>query len=87
MQLTAPASGAHLIRLDERLGLSRREAAAYIGVSPTLFDEMVKDGRMPPPKQINSRKVWLRTSLEKAFAELPDAGQEHESMSPWQDCA
>jgi hypothetical protein len=27
-------------------GLSRSEAAAYIGVSPNLFDAMVKDGRM-----------------------------------------
>jgi hypothetical protein len=38
-------------------GLSRVEAARYIGVSPSLFDEMVKDGRMPPPKPINARKV------------------------------
>lgn len=27
------------------------EAAAYIGVSPTLFDMMVKDGRMPKEHQ------------------------------------
>ena len=33
-------------------GLSRLEAAAYIGVSPTLFDMLVKDGRMPEPKRI-----------------------------------
>ncbi len=30
-------------------GLSRVEAAHYIGVSPSLFDAMVKDGRMPQP--------------------------------------
>jgi hypothetical protein len=28
-------------------GMSRVEAADYIGVSPTLFDTMVRDGRMP----------------------------------------
>src|SRR5690242_17745827 len=28
-------------------GLSRVQAAAYVGVSPVLFDELVKDGRMP----------------------------------------
>ncbi len=33
-----------------------REAAAYrIGVSPSLFDAMVIDGRMPKPKRINSK--------------------------------
>jgi hypothetical protein len=44
-------------------GLSRVEAAQYIGVSPSLFDVMVKDGRMPPPKPINARKVWDRLKL------------------------
>lgn len=33
-------------------GLSRAQAAAYIGVSPSLFDEMVQDGRMPKPTRI-----------------------------------
>ena len=48
-------------------GMSRTEAAAYIGVSPSLFDEMVKDGRMPGPKRINSRNVWDRFALDDAF--------------------
>jgi integrase len=55
-------------------GLSRGQAAAYIGVSPVTFDEMVKDGRMPPPKAINARRVWDRHALDTAFAELDDAG-------------
>jgi hypothetical protein len=45
--------------MSERLyfiprGLSRIEAARYVGVSPSLFDQMVKDGRMPGPKRINN---------------------------------
>jgi hypothetical protein len=32
------------------------QAAAYIGVSPTLFDEMVRDGRMPKPTRINAQR-------------------------------
>ena len=52
-------------------GLSRLESAAYIGVSPTLFDDMVRDGRMPPPKTINSRVVWDRHQLDLAFEALP----------------
>lgn len=53
-------------------GLNRVEAAAYIGVSPTLFDELVRDGRMPTPKRINSRNVWDRVRLDAAFEDLPD---------------
>src|SRR6516225_4773854 len=52
-------------------GLSRVEAAVYVGVSPSLFDAMVKDGRMPQPKRINSRTVWDRRRLDDAFEALP----------------
>ena len=53
-------------------GLSREEAARYVGVGSTLFDEMVADGRMPKPKHINSRAVWDRVALDIAFTSLPD---------------
>jgi predicted DNA-binding transcriptional regulator AlpA len=56
-------------------GMSRIEAAAYIGVSPSLFDQMVEDGRMPGPKQINTRNVWDRFALDAAFEALPDKNQ------------
>lgn len=54
------------------LGLSRVESAAYIGVSASLFDAMVMDGRMPLPKRINARTVWDRSALAAAFGALPD---------------
>lgn len=54
------------------IGLSREAAAAYIGVGATKFDEMVRDGRMPKPKIVDSRKVWSRAALDAAFAALPD---------------
>ncbi|KUM25627.1 hypothetical protein AU467_25240 [Mesorhizobium loti] len=53
-------------------GLSRDEAARYVGVGPTLFDEMVADGRMPKPKRVNSRAIWDRVALDIAFSSLPD---------------
>ncbi|MER9713308.1 hypothetical protein NKJ13_24120 [Mesorhizobium sp. M0174] len=53
-------------------GLSREEAARYVGVGPTLFDEMVGDGRMPRPKHINSRTIWDRVALDIAFTSLPE---------------
>jgi predicted DNA-binding transcriptional regulator AlpA len=54
-------------------GLSRPEAARYIGVGVTLFDEMVADGRMPRPKSINRRLVWDRLELDVHFTDLPNA--------------
>lgn len=61
-------------------GLSRVEAAAYIGVSPSLFDAMVMDGRMPGPKRINARTVWDLKLLDHAFDALPDEGGRND---PW----
>ena len=60
-------------------GLNRPQAAAYVGVSASLFDEMVKDGRMPGPKRINARTVWDRLALDEAFTALPD----RDSENPW----
>lgn len=60
-------------------GLSRDEAAAYIGISARKFDAMVQDGRMPGPKLIDRRRLWDRHALDAAFAELPDSEEEN----PW----
>lgn len=65
-------------------GLSRVEAARVIGVSPSLFDEMVRDGRMPSPKRINSRRIWDRLKIEAAFEELPEESSEA-SDETWSD--
>ena len=62
-------------------GLDRVEAAAYVGVGATLFDAMVRDGRMPPAKVIGGRRVWDRMRLDKAFDALPDDGDGHESAA------
>lgn len=65
-------------------GLSRVEAAAYIGVSPTKFDEMVADGRMPKPKRIDARVVWDRNKLDSAFEAIPDESGCAEEV--WDKC-
>jgi hypothetical protein len=87
MSVRLPANtglvGRPLIPAHNRIGLSRAEAAEYIGVGVTLFDQMVADGRLPKPKLANSRKLWHRERLAEAFAELPEEGQDN----PWRDCA
>lgn len=54
-----------------RRGLSRIEAAVYVGVGLTKFDEMVADGRMPTARLIDGRKVWDLRRLDMAFEALP----------------
>ena len=63
------------------LGLRRTDAARYIGVSPTKFDEMVKDGRMPPARSVDRARVWNREELEAAFLDLPT--QTPQIDNPW----
>jgi predicted DNA-binding transcriptional regulator AlpA len=56
----------------EPRGLARAVAAAYVGISASLFDRMVADGRMPQPKMVDKRLVWDRRALDEAFADLPE---------------
>lgn len=64
-------------------GLNRVESAAYIGVSTTKFDEMVKDHRMPPAKRIDGRVVWDRKKLDAAFDQLPDDEPASDADDEW----
>jgi predicted DNA-binding transcriptional regulator AlpA len=52
-------------------GMSRNDAARYVGVGESTFDEMVADRRMPKPRKIGSRTVWDRIEIDVAFSELP----------------
>ena len=66
------------------IGLRREEAAAYIGVSATIFDRMVADGLMPKGMLVYCCRIWKRRKLELAFDAL-DSGASPEDdwgMSP-----
>jgi predicted DNA-binding transcriptional regulator AlpA len=68
----------NILSIEPR-GLSRMQAAGYVGISPSLVDEMVRDRRMPQPRRINSRVVWDRKQLDEAFDALPS----NEECDPW----
>jgi predicted DNA-binding transcriptional regulator AlpA len=68
-----PNHAALPFNLPPRL-ISREAAAAYIGVSPSKFDQMVKDRRMPPPKRIDGRRVWDIRALDISVDLLPTEG-------------
>lgn len=62
-----------------RRGLHREEAAIYVAVSASKFDELVKDGRMPKPKKIDARKVWDLWEVDAAFTKLSSEAD----ANPW----
>ena len=62
-----------------RRGMSRLEAAQYIGVGASTFDTMVKSGDMPKPVRIGARTVWDIHALDAAF----DALVTVETTNPW----
>lgn len=64
-------------------GLARPAAAEYVGVSVSKFDDMVSDGRMPAPKEVDRRKIWDRLELDAAFSSLPSEAVEN----PWDRAA
>lgn len=65
--------------------VTREAAASYVSVSPTTFDEMVKDGRMPRPKRLRGRrKAWDVRALDAAIDDLPNADNDNDDNT-WDD--
>jgi hypothetical protein len=55
-----------------RRGLSRVEAAMYLGISPSKFDELRKADRIGPAKILDCRKLFDIDMLDKFFEALTD---------------
>ena len=68
-----------------RRGLRCEEAAAYVGIGRTKFQEMVADGRMPRPRRADGRLVWDVRDLDVAFDALPIDGEEQAGWSHGND--
>ena len=73
-------------RLSPRHALSAPEAALFVGISETLFRELVQEGVMPRPRQIRSRLLWDTDELVLAFKSLPRQGEEvAPTLTGWED--
>ena len=64
------------VEVVPRRGLSRSEAARYVGVSMPTFDLLVGNGQMPQPFRIGRRVIWDLRKLDAAFDVLsgPEEG-------------
>lgn len=58
-----------------RRGLSRVEAAAYIGISPSKLDELRRANRIAPPKVLDGRLIFTTERLDEFLDALPDENQ------------
>jgi len=55
-----------------RRGLRRTDAALYVGLGPTKFDKLVKEGLMPKPVRIDGCVIWDVKLLDAKFDELSE---------------
>ena len=69
------------IRPIPRRGLSRIEAAVYLGISPSKFDELRKRGNISAPRLIDSRKIWDVLALDRDFEAFPVEGNIEEDWN------
>lgn len=53
-----------------RRGLDRDEAAIYVGVTIATFDQMVNEGRLPKPVDLDGEIVWDLVQLDRAMDRL-----------------
>jgi hypothetical protein len=54
-----------------RRGLSREEAAIYLGIGAVTFDGLRASGIVSPPRLIGARKLFDIRDLDMAFDALP----------------
>jgi predicted DNA-binding transcriptional regulator AlpA len=53
-------------RSHPRRGLDRDEAAIYVGITLATFDQMVNDGRLPKPTELDGECVRGLMQLDRA---------------------
>ncbi len=79
--MNAPARHRALPPPTARL-LSRPEAAAYVGVSPSTFDKLMADGLMPRPLKVYARTLWDVRTLDASIDSLHDTCDSQDGDSP-----
>lgn len=52
----------------------------YLSLSPTKFRDMVKDKRMPQPREADDRLIWDIDDLDLAFKSLPQRGGNNQTF-------
>ncbi|MBX9456158.1 MAG: hypothetical protein KL863_09105 [Rhizobium sp.] len=53
------------------IGISREQAAALVGISPSLLDKAIEAGTMPLPRVLGGRLLFDVEEVIAAFRRLP----------------
>jgi predicted DNA-binding transcriptional regulator AlpA len=56
-----------------RFAVRRDEAAATVGVSPSKFDDWVKQKRMPAPVRVDGVTLWDLEAVWQAWVTMRDS--------------
>ncbi|MEO6013405.1 MAG: hypothetical protein ABIQ30_07460 [Devosia sp.] len=59
-----------------RFALRRDEAATAVGISVSLFDRWISEGKMPKGRKIGGVVLWDCDQVGRAWAQLRDGGPE-----------
>lgn len=55
--------------------LDRESSAAYLALSVTTFEGLVREGSAPQPRQLSARRVvWVRAELDEWLLARPVSG-------------
>lgn len=66
--------------------IGREAAAAYVAVSASFFDDLVRRGLMPSPRLIGERRrAWDVRALDLAVDQLPVDGEAIVHDDTWSD--
>lgn len=68
-----------------RFALRRDEAAASLGISPSLFDNWIDEGKMPHGKKIGGVVLWDCERLRWAWQRLIEEPDVHPKNDEWGD--
>lgn len=67
-------------------GLRCELAAGYLGISPSLFRQLVDAGKLPRPVAISpGRQVWLREDLDASLDRLAGRAPGVAEPNSWDD--
>jgi hypothetical protein len=69
----------------QAIGLSEQQAAAYWGITPSLFARLEREQNhcFPRPRKAGDRKLYSRIELEEKFHQLPYWDDDGDCNDDW----
>ncbi len=82
--MTDAAASSRLLSLPP-YGLTRPQAAEFVGLKLAKFDNEVKLGNLPRPVRFGRSTVWTTKALQEALDEMSGAAAEKHREAGWQN--